>query len=68
VGEQRRRFDPEFRAGAVRIVKETGKPVEPVARDLGQPLHVAQAASAVEAGPYRECVLELILKIIGNHE
>ncbi|WP_169948532.1 transposase [Microbispora sp. H11081] len=31
----RRRFDPEFRAGAVRIVKETGKPVSHVARDLG---------------------------------
>ncbi|MEU7864567.1 transposase [Nonomuraea sp. NPDC049141] len=31
----RRRFDPEFRAGAVRIVKETGKPVAHVARDLG---------------------------------
>jgi transposase len=31
----RRRFDPEFRAGAVRIVKETGKPVAQVARDLG---------------------------------
>ncbi|MGW6499601.1 transposase [Nonomuraea angiospora] len=30
----RRRFDPEFRAGAVRIVKETGKPVAQVARDL----------------------------------
>jgi transposase len=35
VGERRRRFDPEFRAGAVRIVKETGKPVAQVARDLG---------------------------------
>ncbi|MFI9598249.1 MULTISPECIES: transposase [Nonomuraea] len=31
----RRRFDPEFRAGALRIVKETGKPVAQVARDLG---------------------------------
>lgn len=31
----RRRFDPEFRAGAVRIVKGTGKPVAQVARDLG---------------------------------
>ncbi|MEV4579502.1 transposase [Nonomuraea jabiensis] len=31
----RRRFDPEFRAGAVRIVKETSKPVAQVARDLG---------------------------------
>jgi transposase len=34
-GIQRRRFDPEFRAGAVRIVKETGKPVAHIARDLG---------------------------------
>jgi len=35
VGDKKRRFDPEFRAGAVRIVKETGKPVAQVARDLG---------------------------------
>jgi transposase len=35
VGEKRRRFDPKFREGAVRIVKETRKPVAPVARDLG---------------------------------
>jgi transposase len=34
-GTPRRRFDPEFRAGAVRIVKETGKPVAQIARDLG---------------------------------
>ncbi|HEV7934576.1 MAG TPA: transposase [Actinomadura sp.] len=35
MGDKRRRFDGEFRAGAVRIVKETGKPVAQVARDLG---------------------------------
>ncbi|MGN9847362.1 transposase [Nonomuraea sp. H19] len=34
-GTTRRRFDPEFRAGALRIVKETGKPVAHIARDLG---------------------------------
>src|SRR5918997_460090 len=33
--ETRRRFDPEFRQGAVRIVRETSKPVAQVARELG---------------------------------
>ncbi|MGS2619418.1 transposase [Micromonospora sp. LZ34] len=30
----RRWFDPEFRAGVVRIVRETGKSIAQVARDL----------------------------------
>ena len=33
--EKRRWFDREFREGAVRIVRETGKPIAQVAADLG---------------------------------
>ncbi|MFF1736881.1 transposase [Streptomyces sp. NPDC058247] len=35
MAEKRRRFDAEFREGAVRIVAETGRPVTEVARELG---------------------------------
>ena len=31
----RRKYDPEFKAGAVRIVRETRRPVAEVARELG---------------------------------
>lgn len=30
-----RKFDEDFRQGAVRVVEETGKPIAQVARDLG---------------------------------
>ena len=33
--EIRRKFDEQFREGAVRIVRETGKPIAQVARELG---------------------------------
>ena len=33
--EKRTKYDREFREGAVRIVKETGKPIAQIARDLG---------------------------------
>jgi transposase len=32
---ERRKYDAEFREGAVTIVRETGKPIAVVARDLG---------------------------------
>lgn len=36
MGQQaRRRFDEDFRQGAVRLVVETGKPIAQVARELG---------------------------------
>ena len=33
--EQRRKFSPQFKAEAVQMVLETGKPIAEVARDLG---------------------------------
>jgi transposase len=59
VGDKRRRFDPEFRAGAVHIVTETGKPVAQVARELGISAYTLhnwvkadrQQAAEPEAGP-----------------
>ena len=33
--EARRKFDQDFKEGAVRLVRETGKPIAQVAKDLG---------------------------------
>ncbi len=35
MAETRRMFDQDFKEGAVRLVRETGKPIAQVARDLG---------------------------------
>lgn len=35
MAETRRKFDREFREGAVQTVRETGKPIAQVARELG---------------------------------
>ena len=33
--DEGRKFDKDFREGAVRLVRETGKPIAQAARDLG---------------------------------
>ena len=35
MSETRRQYDPEFKAGAVQIVRETRRPVAEIARELG---------------------------------
>jgi transposase len=35
MAQARRKFDEDFRQGAVRLVGETGKPIAQVARELG---------------------------------
>ena len=47
MAETRRKFDQDFREGAVRLVRETGKPIAQVARDLG--IHDGTLANWVNA-------------------
>lgn len=56
MADKRRKFDAEFREGAVRIVAETGKTLGEVARDLGinettLATWVSRARQAGGAGP-----------------
>ena len=37
MAQVRRKFDEDFKQGAVRLVRETGKPTAQVARELGSP-------------------------------
>ena len=51
MAELRRKLDRDFREGAVRLVRETGKPVAQVARDLG--INKGIPAWRHHAGPAR---------------
>ena len=48
MAEARRKCDHDFREGAVRIVRETGKPIAQVARELRQRGHPGELG---DAGP-----------------
>ncbi|MFI9740665.1 transposase [Nocardia sp. NPDC052278] len=54
MAEKRRKFDAEFREGAIRIVRETGRPIAQIARELGvnegRADDVGGAGSAAAAG------------------
>jgi transposase len=47
MAETRRKFDQDFREGAVRLVRESGKPIAQVARELG--IHDATLGNWVNA-------------------
>ena len=47
MAETRRKFDRDFKEGAVRLVRETGKPIAQVARELG--IHDATLGNWVNA-------------------
>ena len=34
MAERRRKYDPEFREGAIRIIRQPGTPIAELARDL----------------------------------
>jgi transposase len=53
MGETRRKFDEDFKAGAVRIVQETGKLIAQVARELG--VHEGTLGTLVQPGPAAPC-------------
>ena len=49
--EHRRKFSPQFKAEAVQMVIETGKPIAEVARDLG--IRDGALGNVRPAGPAR---------------
>ena len=52
MADMRRKFDRDFKEGAVRLVRETGKPIAQVARELG--IHDGTLGNWVNADRRRE--------------
>lgn len=53
MAETRRKFDAEFREGAVRLLGDTGKPITQVAQDLGNQDVTADSAARGKGHPRR---------------
>ena len=54
MAETRRKFDQDFKEGAVRLVRETGRPIAQVAKDLGdQRGHPGELGERGQAAPRR---------------
>jgi transposase-like protein len=57
MAQARRKFDEDFKQGAVRLVRETGKPIAQVARELGgQRGNAGQLVRPRPAAARRGCV------------
>jgi transposase len=53
MAETRRKFDQDFKKGAVRLVRETGKPIAQVAWDLGSTEQPGELGQCRQARPRR---------------
>ena len=51
MSQTRRKFDQDFKEGAVRLVRETGKPIAQIARELG--IHDGTLGNWVNADRWR---------------
>ena len=65
MAETRRKFDTDFREGAVRLVRETGKPIAQVARDLG--VNAGTLGNWVNADARRRAGIEQHRDVAGHN-
>lgn len=56
--EKRRKYDPEFGEGAVRIVRENGKPIAVVASDLGSTRASGVERARIERGEKEDLTVD----------